>query len=110
MLGISTFLYAKGWMSNFKTRYNLSKFKIVGESASISAERVNAARERSSKVINAFRYYRKALVRHCLKTIEEKESIIMPTVKEAFVLYFYLFLYIYACIIYKVTKETIVNC
>jgi hypothetical protein len=104
MLGISTFLYAKGWMSNFKTRYNLSKFKIVGESASISAERVNAARERS-----AFRYYRKALVRHCLKTIEEKESIIMPTVKEAliliknswkkvknhFCLIFYLFLYIY---------------
>ena len=60
MLGISTFLYAKGRMSNFKTRYNLSKFKIVGESASISAERVNAARKRSSKVINAFRYYRKA--------------------------------------------------
>ena len=41
-------------MSNFKTRYNLSKFKIVGESASISAELVNAARERSSKVIKAF--------------------------------------------------------
>ena len=47
---------------------------------------VNAARERSSKVINAFRYYRKALVRHCLKTIEEKESILMPTVKEALIL------------------------
>ena len=76
-------------------------------------------------IIRSFKaHYRKALVRHCLKTIEEKESIIMPTVKEALILIknswkkvknhfcfiFYLFLYIYACIIYKVTKETIVNC
>jgi hypothetical protein len=38
ILGISTLLYSKGWMANFKTRYNLSKFKIVGESASISAD------------------------------------------------------------------------
>jgi len=31
-------------------------------------------------------HYRKALVRHCLKTIEKRESLIMPTVEEALTL------------------------
>jgi hypothetical protein len=38
-------------------------------------------------IIRSFKaHYRKALVRHCLKTIEEKENMIMPTVKEAIIL------------------------
>jgi hypothetical protein len=38
-------------------------------------------------IIRSFKaQYKKALVRHCLKTIEEKENMIMPTVKEAIIL------------------------
>ncbi len=41
-------------MANFKTRHNLSKFTISGESVSISADAEKAARYRSSKVLKAF--------------------------------------------------------
>ena len=53
MLGI-IFEYSNGWLNRFKKRYNLKEYNILGEAASVGPELVNAARERSRKVILAF--------------------------------------------------------
>jgi len=55
MLGI-IFKYLNRWLAGFKNRHHLKGFKIVGEARSISVDLVNAARERSKKVILSFVY------------------------------------------------------
>ena len=53
ILGI-IFNYSDGWLDRFKKRHNLKQFIIVGESKSVSIDLVDAARERSKKVIIEF--------------------------------------------------------
>lgn len=44
-LGIKNFKYSEGWLSNFKKRFNISSFKICGESAGISNEDIVKGKE-----------------------------------------------------------------